>query len=109
MAYKSFENRASIAFPELGSFDKDSYSKSFFEFMKSASTFEQLMILQHRFNFCKLTDRGVDSASQSDARDSVAQPKTSAAKDFPANQIKFRPLSIFIPKPLQCKRHVFFT
>lgn len=43
MAYKSFENRASIAFPELGSFDKDSYSKSFFEFMKSASTFEQLM------------------------------------------------------------------
>jgi perosamine synthetase len=42
MAFKSFENRSSLAFPQLGSFDKDTYSKSFLDFMKSATTLEQL-------------------------------------------------------------------
>jgi perosamine synthetase len=42
MSYTTFENRALLRFPQLGVFDKDAYSKSLFDFMKSAGNLEHL-------------------------------------------------------------------
>jgi perosamine synthetase len=42
LTYRSFEQKSLLSFPKLGAHDRDSFSKHFFDFMKSAATLEQL-------------------------------------------------------------------
>lgn len=42
MSYRFFEKKSLLSFPKLGSHDKDSFSKHFFDFIKSAANLEQL-------------------------------------------------------------------